>query len=92
MAYDNTLQLLRSNDGLDQVKQLINKNMTQKERQEILNYLECLGRCDIVGSLPIAISTLIFEYFTPNELCQTRLGNCQAYKITYNLLIYRFSI
>lgn len=56
-----------------QIKQLIT-NISHKERLEILEYLSTLDRCDIIGNLPIVVSALVFEYFTPSELCQLRLG------------------
>lgn len=56
------------------VKNLIANELTCQERLEILKYIEAFGKCDIIGNLPVVISTQILEYFTPQELSMFRLG------------------
>lgn len=61
-------------DKICTVKNLIANDLNCQERLEILKYIETFGKCDILGNLPVALSTHILEYFTPRELSLFRTG------------------
>lgn len=61
-------------NSICKVKNLIANDLNCQERLEILKYIESFGKCDIVGNLPITISTRILKHLTPQELCLLRLG------------------
>jgi hypothetical protein len=85
----NELHLAENYDLKSHLKQVIADNLDYKERLEILNYLQDLGRCDIISNVPTAISTLIFQYFSPLELCSFRLGKILYFynSFFFNILI-----
>jgi hypothetical protein len=70
---ENNKKVCRSKN-LELIKAKLGNALNAYERKELIKFLEQIGSCDIIKKLPISIAFLIFEYFTPNELCLLRLG------------------
>lgn len=60
--------------NLELIKAKLGNALNAYERRELIKFLEQIGTCDIIQKLPISILCLVCQYFTPQELCQLRLG------------------
>ena len=59
---------------MDNIKQILASNLSREERNEIIRYLQRCSSFDIIGKLPIQLSTRILSFLTPEELCRLRTG------------------
>ncbi|GAA5798926.1 WD40-repeat-containing domain protein [Helicostylum pulchrum] len=59
--------------GIYKVKHAIANTLSREERIELLNYIETIGKCDIIGRAPIFISSYILQHLSPKELSSLRL-------------------
>ncbi|KAI8377198.1 WD40-repeat-containing domain protein [Choanephora cucurbitarum] len=58
---------------MDNIKQILASNLSREERNEIIRYLQRCSSFDIIGKLPIQLSTRILSFLTPEELCRLRI-------------------
>ncbi|KAI8354177.1 WD40-repeat-containing domain protein [Blakeslea trispora] len=66
------VDIYQKDEHMDNIKQILASNLTREERSEIIRYLQKCSSFDIVGKLPIQLSTRILSYLTPEELCRLR--------------------
>lgn len=74
MNYGNSINTQLIDEELLIIKQRIAATLNYSERLEIINYLSNLDKCDIISKLPVSLSTMILQQFTPEELGEFRLG------------------
>lgn len=60
--------------ALQSIKRLLGR-CSPDERFEIQQFLEEVGKVDLIARLPMPIVQRIFAYLTAEELCRCRLGN-----------------